>query len=87
MEKKSEGDREAAGEVFLASDPYITVFWYWRWEMGAAKVALLASLNQGGGPLWALMCEGTMRACAVRVSCDRDPSYTDETPSLLHSIP
>jgi hypothetical protein len=26
MEKKREGDREAAGEVFLASDPYITVF-------------------------------------------------------------
>jgi hypothetical protein len=26
MEKKREGDREAAGDVFLASDPYITVF-------------------------------------------------------------
>jgi hypothetical protein len=26
MEKKREGDREAAGEVFLASDPCITVF-------------------------------------------------------------
>jgi hypothetical protein len=26
MEKKREGDREPAGEVFLASDPYITVF-------------------------------------------------------------
>jgi hypothetical protein len=26
MEKKREGDRVAAGEVFLASDPCITVF-------------------------------------------------------------
>jgi hypothetical protein len=41
MEKKREGDREAAGEVFLASDPlYHCFFWYWGWERGAAKVAL-----------------------------------------------
>jgi hypothetical protein len=26
MEKKREGDREAAGEIFLSSDPHITVF-------------------------------------------------------------
>jgi hypothetical protein len=38
MEKKRGEDREAAGEVFLAFDPYITVFWYWGWERGAAKV-------------------------------------------------
>jgi hypothetical protein len=41
MEKKREGDREAAGEVFLSSDPlYHCFFWYWGWERGAAKVAL-----------------------------------------------
>jgi hypothetical protein len=42
MEKKREGDREAAGEVFLSSDPlYHCFFWYWGWERGAAKVAKL----------------------------------------------
>jgi hypothetical protein len=40
MEKKREGDREAAREVFYHLIPYITVFWYWGWESGAAKVAL-----------------------------------------------
>jgi hypothetical protein len=44
MEKKREGDREAAGEVFLASILYITVFLVLGWERGAAKVAL--SLKQ-----------------------------------------
>jgi hypothetical protein len=39
MEKKREGDREAAGEVFLASNPLYHWF-YWGWERGAAKVAL-----------------------------------------------
>jgi hypothetical protein len=30
MEEKREADREAAGEVFLASDPlYHWFFWYW----------------------------------------------------------
>jgi hypothetical protein len=38
MEKKREGDKEAAGEVFYHSIPYITVF-YWGCETGAAKVA------------------------------------------------
>jgi hypothetical protein len=41
MENKREGDREAAGEVFLSSDPlYHCFFWYWGRERGAAKVAL-----------------------------------------------
>jgi hypothetical protein len=41
MEKNREGDREAAGEVFLSFDPlYHCFFWYWGWESGAAKVAL-----------------------------------------------
>jgi hypothetical protein len=29
MEKKREEDREAAGEVFLASDPPYHCFFYW----------------------------------------------------------
>jgi hypothetical protein len=45
MEKKREGDREAAGEGFLASDPLYVVFWYWGWERGAAKVALSSYLQ------------------------------------------
>jgi hypothetical protein len=40
MEKRREGDREAAGEVFLASNPLYHWFFYWGWERGAAKVAL-----------------------------------------------
>jgi hypothetical protein len=41
MEKTREGDREAAREVFLSSDPlYHCFFWYWGLERGAAKVAL-----------------------------------------------
>jgi hypothetical protein len=41
MEKKREGDMEAAEEVFLASDSlYHCFFWYWGWERGAAKVSL-----------------------------------------------
>jgi hypothetical protein len=40
MEKKREGDRKAAGEVFLSSDPLYHCFFYWGWERGAAKVAL-----------------------------------------------
>jgi hypothetical protein len=40
MEKKREGGREAAGEVFLASDPLYRCFLYWGWEREAAKVAL-----------------------------------------------
>jgi hypothetical protein len=44
MEKKREGDRKAAGEVFLSSDPlYHCFFWYWGWERGADKVALSTS--------------------------------------------
>jgi hypothetical protein len=36
MEKKMEGDREAAGEVFLASDPLYHCFFGigdWKWEL------------------------------------------------------
>jgi hypothetical protein len=45
MEKKREGDREAAGG-FLASDPLYHCFFYWGWERGAAKVALTALKNK-----------------------------------------
>jgi hypothetical protein len=46
MEIKREGDREAAGEVFLASNPlYHCFFWYWGWERGAAKVALTRKIK------------------------------------------
>jgi hypothetical protein len=40
MEKKREGDREAAGEVFLASDPLYHCFFNWGRKRRAAKVAL-----------------------------------------------
>jgi hypothetical protein len=42
MEKKREWDREAAEEVFLSSDPYITVF-----LIGDEKVELLKLLSAG----------------------------------------
>jgi hypothetical protein len=41
-----EGDREAAGEVFLSSDLIYHCFFYWGWERGAAKVAL-SHVNPG----------------------------------------
>jgi hypothetical protein len=37
MEKKREGDREAAGDDSI---PYMTIFWYWGGDREAAEVAL-----------------------------------------------
>jgi hypothetical protein len=38
MEKKREGDREAAGDDSI---PYMTIFWYWGGDREAAEVALI----------------------------------------------
>jgi hypothetical protein len=47
MEKKTEVDREAAREGFLASDPLYHCFFYSGWERGAAKVALRGKSSMG----------------------------------------
>jgi hypothetical protein len=49
MEKKREWDREAAGEVFLSSDPLYHCFFYWGWERGTAKVALNRTRKRENG--------------------------------------